>query len=335
MRTPLLLASLVVLSACDLSSALDIETPEHEPGIAIRSVLEAGTTARVRLTTSRDPYGPESASGLVSTPSRTDAVVTLWRDDTLVETLQANDQTCYRSSSSTCNAETGQRESSRSDPYACGVYTGAVPIEAGATYTVRVETPGLAPAHATVEVPTAPTFEVAELAPFGDKRRYEIRISDPPGLGHRYGLTILREFDRFVNSVCRIGGPKDTLVVLTPPFVYTYRSNFATRDPVLLTGARESGGDIHFVTFPDDAFDGRTRAFEIEADALPRPDTDTGAVRLQVTAISPLLYEAYQQTTFDFEENPFAEPSALPVNVEGGYGRVGAVSVTEVRMPPQ
>ena len=332
---PLLAALLcAALAACDLSSALDIETPAFEEGVVIRSVLEAGRTARVRITTSRDPYGAEPARGLVTPPSRTDAAVTLWRDGAMVETLTANDQTCYGSSSSTCNAETGRTETSRADPYPCGVYTGAVALEAGATYTLRVRAPGLGDAESTVTVPLPPVADAVELAPSGDRRRYRLQLTDPPGLGHRYGLTILREFDRYTTSVCRVGGPRDTLIVLTPPRVFTYRSDFATRDPVLLTGARESGGDVHFVTFPDDAFDGRTRAFDIEAAAFAQPGVDTGAVRLQVTAISPLLYEAYQQTTFDLDENPFAEPSALPVNVEGGFGRVGAVAVTEVRMPP-
>ena len=328
----LVLVLSLLCGACDLSPGLDIETPAHQPGVVIRSVLQSGSTARVRVTTSRDPFETEASAGLVATPSRTDAAVTLWRDGDLVETLQARERTCYRAQTSTCNVETGMTETSRSDPYDCGFYTGSVAIEAGATYTVRVELPGLEAAEATVTIPDPPVIEAVELAPDGDRRRYELRITDPPGLGHRYGLTILREFDRYPASVCAVGGPRDTLIVLSRPS--TYRSHFATRDPVLLTAALEAGGDIHFVTFPDDAFDGQTRSFEIEADTYARPDRDTGAVRLQVSAISPLLYDAYQQTTFGLEDNPFAEPAALPVNVEGGFGRVGAVAVTEARIPP-
>jgi len=45
------------------------------------------------------------------------------------------------------------------------------------------------------------------------------------------------------------------------------------------------------------------------------------------------LYDAYQITNFELDDNPFAEPADLPLNVEGGYGRVGAVATTEIRFP--
>ena len=44
--------------------------------------------------------------------------------------------------------------------------------------------------------------------------RLQCRLADPPSLGHRYGLTILRELDQITVSQCRVGGAVDTLVSL-------------------------------------------------------------------------------------------------------------------------
>jgi hypothetical protein len=121
----------------------------------------------------------------------------------------------------------------------------------------------------------------------------------------------------------------DTVIVLARPSLY--RGDFSSTDPVVVAGSREAGSSIHFVTFPDDAFDGRTRDFLIEATPRGTHPGDTGAIRVQVTAMTAELYDAYQITNFELDENPFAEPTDLPVNVLGGYGRVGAVAVTEVR----
>ncbi|WP_420455599.1 DUF4249 family protein [Rubrivirga sp.] len=329
MRLPALLA-LLTLAGCDVSTTLDIETPPYQAEVVVRSVLAADGVAEVRLSVSRDPYAVDPAGeGLVARPSRVDGRVVLLRDGVEVETLRASGRTCYRASTATCNAETGQVERSDEDPFECGSYRGAVRLEAGATYTVRAEVPGLAPAEATVTVPDAPTVEATEEAGAGGLRRFRVRLTDPPGRGHRYGLTIHRELDRYTASLCRVGGPVDTLVVLTRPQVY--RSDFSTTDPVLVTGAREAGSSIHFVTFPDDAFDGRARDFVLDAAPRGSHSGDTGAVRVQVTAMTAELYDAYQITNFELDENPFAEPADLPLNVVGGYGRVGAVAVREVR----
>ncbi|WP_412061877.1 DUF4249 family protein [Rubrivirga sp. IMCC45206] len=326
----LLLAALLALAlgACDLSSALDIETPAYEPQTTVRAVFEAGRPARVRVSVTRDPYAVDSAgSGLAQRPSRVDGRVVLLRDGALVEELRAVERTCYSRRTSRCDAATGQTVTTTEGPFPCGVFVGSVPIEAGATYTVRAEMPGLPSAAATVAVPDPPTVTATRVG--GDRWRLRVRLTDPPGPGDRYAMALYREFDRTTVSVCLPGGAIDTLVVFPTPQVY--RSDFATEDPVLLTGSREAGSSIHFVTFPDDAFDGVARDFDIEADAFGRHPGDTGAVRVQVAAITPELYDAFQILNFDLDENPFAERADLPLNVTGGVGRVGGVATAEVR----
>ena len=326
---PLALLVLAVLSsACDLSAGLDIETPEHEAAVVVRSVLEAGGAVRVRVTTSRDPYGPQPEAGaIVYTPSRMDGRVTVVGPDG-EEVLETRPQTCYRVNQSTCNAETGQTVRTRAEPYECGVYQGRAPAEPGQTYTLRVELPGLETAEATVTVPHPPEVVASEQAS-SPRRRFRFSLADPPGRGDRYALTIFREVDQSRRSVCRVGGTRDTVVALTTPAAY--RSRFDTTDPVLVAAARGAAA-IPFMTFPDDAFDGQTRVFDIEAALDGEREFDTGAVRIQVSSISPVLYDAFQILNFNVDTNPFAEPQNLPLNVNSGFGRVGAVAVTEVRV---
>ena len=324
------LLALLVLAGCDLSSSLDIETPPYEAGVVARSVLAAGQPAQVRLSVSRDPYAVDSAgTGLVQRPSRVDGRVVLLRDGVEVEELRSISWTCYRTTTGGCNAETGLGEQTRSGPFECGMYRSAGPVEPGDRIELRTELPDLPPASAYVTVPAAPVVEATATDLPDGRRRFAVRLTDPPGLGDRYGLNITREYDRVTRSECRVGGRADTVVALARPA--SYRSNFSTSDPILVTGAREAGSSIHFVTFPDDAFDGRTREFVIEATATGGHEFDTGAVVVQVTAMTAELYDAYQITNFELDENPFAEPADLPLNVEGGYGRVGAVATTEIR----
>ena len=320
-----LVAAAVPWGGCDFSPSLDIETPEPVEAAVLRSVLTAGEPVLMRVSVSRDPYQAVEAR-FVERPTRIDARVTLLRDGAVVETLQPQPQTCYRRQASTCNPETGRVETTREEPFECGAHRGTVPVEAGATYALRVEVPGLETAQATVAVPSYPAATGQRGA-----AGLGLDLSDPPGLGNRYGLTLRREFDRYPASVCARGGRRDTTIVLGAAF--PYESAFATRDPILLTTTREAGASVRFATFPDDAFDGRTHAFALDPDPGAVAPGDTGALRLQVSALSAVLYEAYVQSQSVAAENPFAEPVDLPTNVTGGYGLVGAVAVTEIRLP--
>ena len=196
-----------------------------------------------------------------------------------------------------------------------------MPIEAGVRYTLRAEIPGLPPAEATVDVPDYPSVTGG----------LSFSLSDPPGPGHRYSVELQGEFDRYSTSVCTVGGRRDTTVVLGAAF--PYGRPFATDDTVLRTAAREAGASIPFAAFPDDAFDGRTRTFTVAPDQRTMHSGDTGAARVRLSALSAELYDAYVLLEFNLDQNPFAEPADLPSNVQGGYGRVGAVATTELRVP--
>jgi len=327
-----LVAALAVLSApgCDFTPTLDIETPPYAPGLVVRSVLAAGQMPTVRVSVSRDPYGPTPTDG-APPPSVTPegVVVTLLRDGAVVETLAPRAQTCYGSQTSTCNASTGQTETVRNDPYRCDAFVGQMPVEAGATYTLRATLDGLPPAEATVTVPVRPTITVeGGAASDPARRRVRVHLPDLPGAASRFSFALQREFSSYRTSVCRVGGPRDTTITLANPA--RTGTDFTTDDAVLLAGAREPSGILRFVTFTDATFEGGTFSFDVDAAAEVSGLVSTGRFTVQVAALSQELYDAYELTAFALgDDNPFAEPVNLPSNVVGGYGRVGAAAVVE------
>jgi len=335
MRARLAAFALLAAAGCDFTPALDIETPPFEPAVVMRAVLLAGRPATVRLSVSGDPYAaPVADVDRIPSATPAGAVVTLLRDGRPVETLTARPQTCHVSIRSTCNAQTGRVDTEATGPYECGAFGGAVAIEPGATYTVRAEVPGLPVAEATVTVPLVPELVAAEEAGDAETRRFRVRVRDLPGAGTRFGLTLFREFGAYTASVCRVGGPRDTLFT-TGGAPSRYQTRFATGDPLLLADAREPAASLPFATFSDATFEGGEAALSIQTDAVGTSNVvPTGGFHVQVAALSPTLYEAYQASSVTFgEENPFAEPSDLPGNVVGGYGLVGAVSFAEAPLP--
>ena len=337
-RRPTLVAALLLAvyaggAGCDFTPALDIETPAHEPAVVLRAVLAAGREPEVRVSVSRDPYAePERERSLRGMPTRVDGRLTLTRVGGAAEALAVERQTCYERRRTACDPETGRTiEVEAVGPFECGRYRGRTRVEAGATYTLRAEVPGLPPAEATVTVPPRPALAV-ERAGGGAAGAVplRVRLRDAPGPS-RYGLTVLHEVDRIRTSVCRPGGARDTVVALRDPWLT--RVPFVTDDPFLASAARAAGGALDFASFDDASFADGERTFAIESPPATAFGA-TGAVRVEVAALSAELYGAYQITAFALDEgNPFAEPIDLPSNVVGGYGRVGAVSVAHVTVP--
>lgn len=336
-RLALISAVLVAILAvgCDVSAPLDIETPAYESGVVVRATLAAGAAPTVRLSLSRDPYGPDPEQRLPSaTPDG--ATVTLWRDGALVETLAARPQTCYARRESRCNPDTGRPELTLEEgAFECGAFGGTLPIEPGATYTVRAEVPGHPPAEATVTVPTATTVTATETtAPGAETRRLTVQVADLPGDGTRFGLVVFRSFDRYTGAVCAVGGPRDSTVVLG--YTARYATHFGTADAVLTATGTPPPAGFRLATFTDAAFAGGTATLAVD---VPREGTvaslgTTGGLTVQVAVLSETLYDAFRAAAeMPLGDNPFTEPANLPSNVAGGYGRLGAVALTEAAVP--
>jgi hypothetical protein len=317
-------AASLALAACDFTPSLDIDTPEYEPRAVINAVLQTDSVAVVRVGVTDDPYRQTpDPYAYRQQPTRTDATVTLLRDGQPVETLAVRSRQCL---GDTYDPETGEQGT-----YQCGPFAGAVPLEAGVAYTVRVEVPGLPAAEGTVTMPAVPHVTVEEIEPDGNERRFRVRVEDPGGLGDRYGVSLLELSPDYVCYDREDGRECETIRV------NRHNRRFETSDPVILASASEvPGEDVWFASVTDETFDGQTWSFTMSADEFfyhgDEYTQDRGLV-VQIATLSGDVYDAYRIATFggaSGDENPFAEPVNLPSNVTGGYGLVGAVGAAEV-----
>ena len=314
----------LAVAGCDLSPTVDVETPGFEERLSLRAVLGAGQPARVRVGLARDPFAV-----FQETPDRAvpdDVTLTLWRGDALLETVAFASQTCYRSVEASCDAATGETTVVRAGPFECGRYAGTVPLTPGKV-TVRAERDGLPTATATVTIPEPPAMRARAMGVSDDRAFFGFDLDDDAAPS-RYGVSLRREYDRQTVSVCAVGGARDTTVAFAPR---RYTTSFDTSDPVLLPAARDVDGSYQVVVFDDEAFAGRSASFTLDAarDGPARFGL-TGRFAVQLAAVSPTLYGYLQETAFALDaETPFDEPANLPTNVEGGYGHVGAIAITE------
>lgn len=318
------------VAGCDFAPTLDIDTPDYEAGLVLRSVLVADSVALVRVGESWNPYEGRSFNEQLPGDVVIDADVALFRDGQLVERLTARRDTC---------ADLDQPPVPPGGEVLvlpCGPYIGTVPIEEGATYTLRAEAPGYERVEGTVTVPRRPTVEVTEEpVPDDQSRRFRIRLGDTPGVTDRYGLTLFSYQETARGLICENGVCRDTTYVLNNPGFFRYA--FDTSDPVILAASREvAGSGISFASFTDETFDGQTKSFTITpSNRYARASTD-GRLVVQLAALSGDVYDLYQIAYFGGGgDNPFAEPITLPSNVTGGYGLVGAVALAEVAFEPR
>ena len=330
LRLACLAALLAGAAACDFTPSVEIETPAFEASVVVRSVLAPGQPAVVRLSVSGDPLAAPVTARLPSaTPAG--ATVVLVRDGRVVEALAPRAQLCYTQQQSRCNPDTGQTETERTGPYDCSAFAGTVPVEAGATYTIRSSIPGLPTAEATVTVPVAPQVSVTEEGAGSGERSFRVRVRDLPGRGTRYALTVYREYVGYTTAVCRVGGPRDT--TLATPFPFRYQTRFATSDAALLADVRVPSATLFIAPFTDATFEGGelSAVIRLDAEAAPANVVGSSGVQVQVATLSPTLYEAFLAAPALFRDvDPFAEPSDLPGNVGGGLGLVGAAAPVDV-----
>ena len=337
-----LLAALLAgaLAGCDFSPALDVPIPEFEPALVVSGVLAADSTVELRVTATRDPYadGPYVRRDRFFVPEGTTAE--LFRDGVSLGTL--------RLAPVPCDDYDGYSDPSAGIPQAeCGSFVSDAVVEAGATYTLRAAAPGFPTAEATVTVPrrvpvtleASPTTVGATPGWTLVERDLRVTVRDPAGLGDRYALAAVtgpRSRTQSPGTWCDSLGctDSDTTIVIPLP---RHQLDFTTTDPVLLAAARAVPSiPLDLVTFADDTFDGAARPFEIRVRELVNPDREDPEAELEldavwVLALDPATYDAYQ--VFVSEErvgadNPFAEPADLPSNVTGGYGVLGALTIS-------
>lgn len=329
----LLVALAALVAGCDFTPTLDIDTPAHDARAVVRTILVADSVAIVRVTRSLDPYA-SNPDGAVSTAA--DAVVTLARGDGTTDTLVLRPDGCPSDGSYEYDPVTG-RFVFISQGTRCGAFVGTRPLVPGETVTLRVAVPGLPPAEATVTIPSRPDLAVSEATAGADgPRLLDLRFSDPPAQPNRYYTSVLSPVGGFRSTGCVNGVCTDTsgVNILDRP----YPIPVTTTDPVLsVDNVFDSGGRSFFV-FTDDTFDGQARAVRLSTRARTGSVQDAIAnapLTVRLTALTPALYEAYRQSRAlaIARDLPFAEPANGTSNVTGGYGFVGAATVSEVVLP--
>jgi len=331
------------LGGCDFTPTLDVPLPDFAPALTLNGVLTADSTVTVRITAADDPYANDDRYDAVfAVPDGVQAE--LVRDGAPLGPL--------RLVSETCDDPTYNRAPDDPQPtYECGSFVSDAVIEPGRTYTLRASAPGFPDAHATVTVPvrvaaavTVGATAVQPLPP--DGKRFDtdlaLTVRDPAGTGQRYGLLVIREpysYD-YSRPVC-IGGHDNptcrdtTVTVRVDPATVGY----TTTDPILLAGARTvPSSGIDFISFADDAFDGEARTFALRAQQFWYPSYSGGEpdppVGVWLVVADRTTYDARQIAWFSGGgDNPFSEPVDLPSNVVGGYGLLGAIAITEARIP--
>ncbi len=324
------------LAGCDFTPTLDVPLPEFAPALTINGVLAADSTVEVRITAAADPYGRYRDDGVFDVPEG--AVVELLHDGAPAGPLRLASRACEDYSFYTPDQEF--------PTYECGAFVSDVVVEAGATYTVRASAPGFPPAEATVAVPARVAATVAVGAsveqpiPNGTRLDTDLTVTfqDPPGLGDRYALVVVsgpysyvwEERGWCVDRTCtEVRDTSYTVFLDRIPLGYT------TTDPVLLAGARAvPSSGINFITFTDESFDGAARSFPLRVQQYqyngPNDRERAPLAGVWLAAVDDRTFGAYQITWFSGgEDNPFAEPADLPSNVVGGYGLLGAVTITE------
>ena len=326
------------LGGCDFSPTLDIPLPDFEPALTVNGVLAADSTVEVEVKAALDPYTRDALERAFRVPDGVSAE--LFRDGEPVGALRLDSETCQENPFYVIPGDAPAT-------FECGSFVSDVVTEPGRTYTLRVSALGFPDAEATVTVPDrvpasavgGPTVE----SPLpNDGKRFDTQISvrfrDPPGRRQRYGLVVVGGpyTYRFTERGLCVD-PECTEVRDTTYTVYENRRpvGYTTTDPVLLAAARvvPSTG-ISFIAFDDEAFDGQSRALDVRAQQFWYPsynrDEPNSPVGVWLITADAETYGAYQLAWFSGgEDNPFAEPADLPSNVVGGYGLLGAVTITE------
>lgn len=293
----LLLAGLLITSACDFSAPVEINLPPYVPVLVLGGFVEAGSRVEVRFAASR----PAESAGTSGTPYLGPGVRAVLYDGAglVLDTL------------------------SYASPTAGSIYPrylSDVVAEAGARYELRAEFAGLPPVRAVADVPRPVAATIRDLGPAADPngdplRRITISWTDPPG-PTTYAITASRSASDFLPFSSADPDLRDGYEGLGLPVVVNPDGGNTT--PGFSVGA--------YLT--DETFAGSDRTVVL---LVPAPSQGESAqITLSVISDEMVRYMRalrIQQANID---NPFVEPTDAYSNVEGGLGAfVGYASVSQ------
>ncbi|OZC02529.1 DUF4249 domain-containing protein [Rubricoccus marinus] len=301
---------LALLAGCEFETSVGIDPPPFEEALVVYAFPTPDSTWTVSVAKSL----PLGSNRSYEVP---DATVTIHEGGAVVETLVL---------------QTARPEGEPTYSIQPSVYvspTGATP-EAGRTYRIEITAPGLPLASSETTIPLAPEAEVVsdEWTYYDEggynSRRLRVGLVDPPG-DDIYELALLLREDYqegYINEYTY------RFTSVTPSFRRGYE--FLDID----VGVETDAEYYREVVFRDALFRDRRQEFELDFDTY----ADEFATRSFAVAVGRVSepfarYQASRRQQIDNESNPFAEPSPLYSNVDGGYGVVGAFTSVRIALP--
>ncbi len=289
--------ALLFISACEEVVNLDI--PEEPPRLVVNFIMEAGINGFVEISQSKSVLSSAEAQRV------SDAIITLYDED-------GNSSSFGKSKSP-------------------GLYLSSLNVEAGKTYTLRVEKEGFEPIEAEATIPYAVkikrvSYDTTHVIPNNDTlNRDVIRTNvqlhlDDPSQEHNYYAVLVRRVEERDRSDEE--GSRTNNVLYS-----TSLMPLSSKDPAVVSSNSQlvqSDGRIYGRTllFDDHLFDGTNYTVQLELDAyFSENSTDRGFI-VNLITISEHHYRYIQAKQFQQyrSEDPFTEPIRVPNNIANGFG---------------
>ncbi len=325
-----LLSGCILLALPGCKVDVELDWPEHQPQLVVNAMIVADSTFFV--------YVSRTVSKGIILPREdrvvTDALVELWENGIVLDTLQYRDSVIIRVEQLFPSTDTlHQRIPFRA--YVSNRYV----AEAGHSYTLRAFHPGYGLAEATERVPMPPplvgAFVEGEILIDDNGRpvsQLTLELDDPAGQRNYYHLPNLDDFYWTFGGLAHFVDPGWGSQPVFAPFqiLGISRPNFQAGLETQFEDAFDNG------IISDDLFDGQQARVSIYC-RLPFVASNPGVIPqdyvLSFRAYSESYY-LYEQTLKQHFQNKSddlglfrGEPIEMYSNVKGGYGIVAACAM--------
>ena len=283
------LLGLAFLVSCEQVRFLEIE--EKDPRMVLNGIMTPGLGLWVNVSESTGATTPTASSFI---PVE-DAVVKIYQDDALVESVAENDAGNY--------------------------YTTDFHPSEGSSYQVEVRSPGMQPVRASVRIP--PRVEITGLD------TTVVCMPDRSGGGmYNQGETI------FYTDIAFADPPETGNCYMIGAYYYENDQYFPLEleledldaDIYILDG-------IDVIAYRDEGFNGSRKTVRASF-RLTKPEGFSTAVLLRLYGIEEAYFDYMKSYAQNFtilnEDKILFEPVMVSSNVEGGYGIISAVSHSSV-----
>ncbi len=293
-----------------------------DPKIVIYSLLQPDSVITVSVAKSHAVFEEKYVPKQI-----TDAVVKLYRDGELVETL-------------TYVAPEPQPGYYQAMPYSEYVSQGVKPVF-GSTYRIEVEMAGMKKASGEARLPDIiPVIGLDTIEEKLDqgfiRMEAKVRFSDPGGKNNFYRIAARSSEGMYYGDKTVPWSPEIPVTIYESDFSYA-----SGNDPVISPQKEEQdlfGMQIEntFHIFNDDLIEGKEYALTLEINHR-QPDTDYyefSIYNFELQSITEDLYMYLRTSSAHMQTNDVSitEPVMVSTNIENGLGVVGAMASSTVTL---